>query len=80
MYEDIKSKIEVWATINTPELFEAVKSNFEDYFRCGFMSLVPLPTTTLWVIISEPNQSVEERKYLSQLVIDVLEARLANVQ
>jgi len=80
MYEDIKSEVEVWANKNKPELVEAVKSNFEDYFKCGFMSLVPLATTALWVIITEPKQSVDERKNLSQLVIDVLEARLANVQ
>jgi len=79
MYEDIKSKVEDWAKRNKPELVEAVKSNFQDYHKFGFMSLVPLATTALWVIITEPNQSVEERKNLSQLVIDVLDARLANV-
>jgi hypothetical protein len=78
MYEAAKVKIEEWVNTNSLETIEAVKSNFESYLQCGFMSLIPMSTTTLFIIIAEPNQSVEERKYLSQLVIDVLKARFAN--
>ena len=78
MNEVAKVKIEEWANTNSLETIEAVKSNFESYLQCGFMSLVPMSTTALFIIIAEPNQSIEERKILSQLVIDVLEARLAN--
>lgn len=78
MYENIKCQVEDWAKGKSPDHLQEVKRNFETYHKFGFMPLVPLSTTALWVIITEPHQTSEERKALSQLVIDVIEARLAN--
>lgn len=78
MYEAIKQKIEAQVATYSLEMAQQVKSNFETYKQFSTMSLIPMSTTALWVIITEPHQSAEERKALSQLVIDVLADRLAN--
>lgn len=80
MYEIVKQKIEELVATFSPETAEQIKGNFETYKQFGIMSLFPMSTTTLWAIITEPDQSTEERKALSQLVIDALAERLANVQ